>query len=140
MKPARVTIVAGSRLITNYEAVAPILDECPWGILELVSGAEPNGVDAQGERWAAERWVPVTRFPADWSRFGKYAGPARNARMARYAQALVLIWFGDSPGSANMLRCAENQGLCIHNVVLPHVPMPPHLVGGARGIDPWRGT
>lgn len=41
-------------------------------------------------------------FPADWKAHGKAAGPIRNKQMAEYADALLLIWDGESKGSASM--------------------------------------
>ena len=41
-------------------------------------------------------------FDADWETHGKAAGPIRNAQMAKYADALLLIWDWKSKGSANM--------------------------------------
>mgnify|MGYP001564359745 CR=1 FL=1 len=44
----------------------------------------------------------IKRFPADWDHFGKSAGHRRNAQMAEYADALLLIWDGESKGSDGM--------------------------------------
>lgn len=117
------TIVAGSRDITNYEVVRAAIDSAPWGVFELISGCA-RGVDTLAERWAAETRTPVIRYPADWRTYGKSAGPRRNREMAAYAEALILIWFGDSRGSADMLKTATERGLLIHEVRLPRVPMP----------------
>lgn len=58
-----------------------------------------------GEEYAREEGMAVARFPADWSRYGKMAGPRRNGEMARYAMKKgcngVLIAFlrADSRGT-----------------------------------------
>jgi hypothetical protein len=46
------------------------------GVTKVVSGTP--GVDALGEQWAERHGIPVTRFPADWKRYGRRAGPTRN--------------------------------------------------------------
>lgn len=47
-------------------------------ITEVISGGA-TGADAAGEQWARGHSIPVRRFPADWSKHGKSAGPIRNA-------------------------------------------------------------
>jgi hypothetical protein len=68
---------------------------------EFVSGAAP-GVDRFGEDVAKGFDMVPKRFPADWDKYPKAAGPIRNRQMAQYADALLLIWDGKSRGSANM--------------------------------------
>lgn len=103
-------IVAGSRHIDDYELVRRAIQESRFDISEIVSGGA-RGVDQLGERYANEVGVPVKRFEADWSQHGKAAGPLRNAEMAQYADALVLVWDGKSKGSANMRQQALARGL-----------------------------
>lgn len=84
--------------------------------LEIVSGGSGN-MDELGEQWAVLSGCDaVTFFHADWSKHGKAAGPIRNREMADYADALVLIWDGESRGSANMLHEATKRGLRVIEV------------------------
>jgi hypothetical protein len=53
-------------------------------------------------------------FSADWDKLGKRAGVLRNEDMAKKADALVLIWDGESRGSANMLETARRYHLKIY--------------------------
>ena len=76
----------------------------------MVSGTG-RGVDALGERYAAENGLPVKRFRPDWNQFGRAAGPMRNRDMAEYAEALIAIWDGKSRGTGNMIQTAEKLGL-----------------------------
>lgn len=70
---------------------------------EIVSGGA-EGVDWAGEEYSIEYLNKEAKvFQADWSK-GHIAGPERNAKMAEYAGALLLIWSGRSPGSANMKK------------------------------------
>ena len=57
------------------------------------------------------RGLPCRRFPADWARFGRAAGPLRNAAMAAVADAAVVYWRPGSRGSADMVRAAQARGL-----------------------------
>jgi len=110
-------IVAGSRTIGEYNVVKDILDSFPYTIGEVVCGCA-KGVDLLGETWAIENKIDVEYFQADWSTYGRSAGPIRNRQMADYADALVLIWDGKSKGSANMLAEANKKNLIVVEIVL----------------------
>jgi predicted Rossmann fold nucleotide-binding protein DprA/Smf involved in DNA uptake len=110
-------IIAGSRTITDYDAVAYAIEQSKFDVTEVVSGAA-RGVDSMGERWAREHKISIRRFPAAWNVHGKSAGPIRNAEMARYADKLLLVWDGHSSGSQNMLDTALRYGLEVYEVIL----------------------
>lgn len=112
------TIIAGSRTITDYLTVVAAITATKFNITEVVSGKEPNGVDALGEQWAELEGIPIKPFPADWLQYGKPAGQIRNRAMARYADALILIWDGQSKGSAGMFRYAKELGLEIFECIV----------------------
>lgn len=98
-------IIAGSRhLYVTYDQLADFLTEnlgCWSHVTEIVSGGA-RGIDASGEDFAKRYELKLTQFPAEWYKHGKSAGPKRNLQMAMYADALLLIWDGQSKGSANM--------------------------------------
>ncbi|HWB02748.1 MAG TPA: DUF2493 domain-containing protein [Verrucomicrobiales bacterium] len=83
-------IIAGPRDFHDYDTVARAVTDSGFEITEVVSGKAP-GVDTLGERWAAEHGKAVKEFPADWQKYGRAAGPIRNAQMADYADALVAV-------------------------------------------------
>jgi hypothetical protein len=114
-------IVAGSRTIDDLPLVAGAVHAAwqEWGcpdVEEFVSGCA-DGVDRLGERIAQYTGKPVMKFPADWSRWGRAAGPRRNKEMAEYADALVLVWDGKSPGSRNMLTTMQALGTPIYECI-----------------------
>lgn len=82
-------------------------------VSEVVSGGA-RGVDAAGEVWAKGYRIPVRRFPANWKTHGGAAGPIRNGEMAAYADAVIAIWDGQSRGTADMVRQAEQAGLKVY--------------------------
>ena len=96
-------IVAGCRYIDDYDVVAQAIKESGFKVTEVVSG-RAKGVDKLGERWADHNKIPVKPFPADWDKHGKAAGLIRNEEMARYADALVAVWDGESRGTLNMIN------------------------------------
>lgn len=109
-------IVAGSRSIVSYEIVKKAIDKAVSAglvVTEIVSG-NANGVDKLGERWANENNIPIKKFIPEWSVHGKKAGMLRNCDMGNYADALVMVWDGESRGSAQMLEYTKSKGLNIH--------------------------
>lgn len=106
-------IIAGSRDIDDFSLVKEAVTESGFEITEVVSGKAP-GVDKLGEQWAEQNDVPVKEFPADWKLHGKGAGPIRNVQMAKYAEALIALWDGQSRGTSNMIQNARAYGLEVH--------------------------
>ena len=103
-------IIAGGREITDFNAVKTAYFKSDFIATEVVSGAA-RGVDYLGEVLAKNIGIPVKRFPADWNKYGRTAGPIRNAQMAEYADALIAVWDGESKGTANMIIQAREKGL-----------------------------
>ena len=103
-------VIAGSRTITDYEILLDAMSQVDWVITEVVSGLA-TGVDTLGMRWAKEKNIPVKEFRAEWELHGKAAGPIRNSQMAKYADAVIVIWDGESRGSKNMIEEAKGHGL-----------------------------
>ena len=76
----------------------------------MLSGTA-RGVDQAGEKWAVSRDIPVERYPADWTYYGKQAGYRRNEQMAEKAEALIAVWDGSSRGTKHMIDTANKKGL-----------------------------
>jgi len=111
-------IVAGSRSFTDYSLLerklTHLFSRCASSI-GIVSGMA-RGADRLGERYAAQHGMRITRFPADWDRYGKSAGYRRNSEMAQFADALVAFWDGRSRGTGHMIDLAHEHGLRVRVV------------------------
>ena len=109
-------IIAGSRSFRDYgllrAKVDLLLSRKTSALTEIiiVSG-HCNGADLLGEKYAREKKYKVETFLPQWDMYGKAAGPIRNAAMARNADALIAFWDGRSPGTENMIKEAEKNGL-----------------------------
>jgi len=103
------TIIAGSRTIEDYAVVEAAVVASGFAITEVISG-RARGVDRLGERWAHTHNLPIARFPADWKRYGRRAGPIRNNEMVGYAQALIAVWDGRSDGTHHIINAARREG------------------------------
>lgn len=111
-------IIAGSRSIVDFSAVANAAEKSTWktDITEVVSG-HARGVDRLGEQWARQNNLPIKVFKADWGKFGQRAGYLRNAQMADYADALIAIWDGKSSGTSDMVRQMQQRNKFVYIVI-----------------------
>jgi hypothetical protein len=98
-------IIAGSRNIIDYGVhyVIEAVKESGFKITEEVCGMA-RGIDWCGKIWAEANEIPVKKFPANWKRYGKAAGPIRNKEMMEYADALIAIWDEKSRGTLDMIN------------------------------------
>ena len=120
MHPPLRVIIAGSRDIISPATVATaVQSSClqPY-IIEVVSGGA-RGVDKLGEAWARLHGVPVRVFPADWARYPRTAGRLRNTEMAHYADALIAVWDGRSPGTKHMIDTMLECGKVTYTYRMP---------------------
>jgi hypothetical protein len=106
-----IVAIVGSRWphFADPRAVAEYVLSLPEGT-EVLSGGAP-GVDT----WAVQVADDVMRFGctifrADWDRYGRSAGPRRNADIVRTADRVVAFWDGKSPGTFDTLRKAREAG------------------------------
>ena len=124
-------IIAGSRTLTpSVTFIDSLICQYDIKITEVVSGCA-NGVDLSGEKYYLQynemgiRYhnpevinLSLKQFPANWDMFGKAAGHIRNKEMADYADALLLIWDGESKGSANMKDTMLKQNKPVLEVII----------------------
>lgn len=88
-----------------------------------------GGIDRLGEYWADAQRLPIKRIPAEWKKLGRSAGPIRNAKMAEYGDALLLIWDGESRGSANMKLQMQKLNKPVYEIVIKEPPAKRILFG-----------
>lgn len=107
-------IIAGTRhMQQSLSAVTDAIRTSGFVITEIVSGCSGD-VDWAGDFFACTNGIPVKRFPAEWKKYGRAAGPIRNQQMANYADALIAVWDGKSRGTADMIERAKRASLKVH--------------------------
>ena len=104
-------VVAGCRNYDNYNDAKEYIDFCISGIRErfnlvFVSGG-CRGSDMLGERYAKENGYKIERYPADWEKYGKSAGPIRNKEMAEIGDYFICFWDYKSRGTKTMIEYAR---------------------------------
>ena len=97
-------IVAGSRTFTDYNMTRDILNNISeFNMITTIISGQARGADTQGEMWAASYKIPVKKYPANWTDYGKRAGYIRNEQMAKEGDMLIAFWDGKSKGTKHML-------------------------------------
>ena len=107
-------ILAGSRSITDMDALDVAIHESEFDITEVVSG-RAVGIDTLGETWAEINNVPIKLFPPDRKRYGwPRAAFRRNEQMGDYADALIALWDGKIHVTKHMIDYATKKGLRVY--------------------------
>ena len=81
----------------------------------IIHGAA-RGADHMAGVWASKKGIPVERYPADWQKHGKAAGPIRNQQMLDEGDPDVVLAFPGGNGTADMVRRARSAGIEIIEV------------------------
>lgn len=100
-------LVCGGRDFADRELLFRSLDELRFarGVTVVISGCA-RGADTLGIEWAEARGVEVARFPADWEKYRRAAGPIRNQQMLDEGKPDLVIAFPGGRGTADMVRRA----------------------------------
>ena len=103
--PIRV-LVCGSRDWRDEEWIRRVLSLLAPGSVVIHGGA--RGADSIAGRIAKELGLEVEVYPADWTKYGRGAGPRRNEEMLREGRPEWVYAFDlGTPGTADMLRRAK---------------------------------
>lgn len=112
-------VIAGGRDFEDYKFLKKkllyFIGDKNMSDVTIVSG-RAKGADALGERFAKEFGCNLKTFPADWDKHGKSAGFIRNAQMAKYADACIAFWDGESKGTKHMIDLANKEKIMLRVV------------------------
>ncbi len=106
-------VVAGCRYYNNYEEAKGHIDSFIEDIKKehtiiFVSGG-CQGADMLGERYAKENGFEIERYPAEWDKYGRSAGPIRNRKMAEVSDYVICFWDRKSRGTKSMIEYAQGK-------------------------------
>lgn len=109
-------LVCGDRNWHNYEFIYEILSNYKDEIDVVIEG-EAKGADSMAGLAAELLGIPVLKFPADWDRYGRAAGPIRNTQMLNEGNPdLVIAFHNDvtqSKGTKNMIEQAKTRYITV---------------------------
>src|SRR5690606_23679369 len=81
----------------------------------IIHGAA-SGADTLAELWAEKMALGRHRFPAQWDKYGKAAGPIRNQAMIDKGKPQFVIAFPGGRGTADMIRRAREAGIDVAEI------------------------
>ncbi len=101
-------VVAGCRYYKDYIEAEKYIDLCIDNLkkkytLVFVSGG-CSGADFLGEKYDLNNNYFLEIYKAEWSKYGKMAGPLRNKRMAEIGDYFICFWDGKSKGTKNLIE------------------------------------
>ena len=123
-------IIAGSRTLSPSNSFlqacisqAGIIEKVTEIVSGMAKGVDTSAINLTNDKHSQTYFSIkingcLTKFPADWETHGKAAGHIRNKQMAEYADALLLIWDGESKGSKNMKETMIKLGKPVYEVIL----------------------
>lgn len=115
-------LICGDRNWTNKQLIFDTLHEFCWhmyntkGVSKFwVIEGEANGADSLGREVAEEMGFEVMKFPAEWDKFHRAAGPIRNQQMLQQGQPDYAFAFHNdlskSKGTIDMVRRLRKAGI-----------------------------
>ena len=107
---AKKIVIAGSRTYTRFTEAEEFISICLSELADkdfIILSGGAQGADAIGERFAEKNGFPIEKYPADWKRYGKAAGPKRNCAMAENCDLVICFWDQHSKGTKSMIQMAK---------------------------------
>lgn len=102
-------VVTGGRNFRDHKFLAACLRQATP--ISVLAHGGASGADMLAGAWARERRIPLRVYEANWYRFGRRAGPERNARMLDHFAPDLVVAFEGGPGTANCIRAADERGV-----------------------------
>lgn len=96
-----------------YNILEEVIKESGFQIDTVISGC-CWGIDQLGEEWAKKNNMPIESAPAEWEKYGKWAGFKRNGEMAEAGDCLICIYTVGSSGSNNMIESMKKLNKPLH--------------------------
>lgn len=102
----------------DEEFLFKTLDGLPRRPTLIIEGEAP-GADSLARAWAESRGIPVAKYPADWNKHGRAAGPIRNRQMLEDGKPHLVVAFRGGKGTADMCKQAKGHGVKVMRAVPP---------------------
>lgn len=97
--------ISGSRYFEDYEYFSSILDV--YDITSVSVGDCKTGVDKMTLKFCEERQIPVSVKIANWTEYGRAAGPIRNKEVVDNTELLIAFAGKNSKGTKSAIDIAK---------------------------------
>lgn len=111
-------VIFGGRNFTNQILAFKALDQLheQYGFTVVIDGMA-KGADSIGNKWAQARGLQTERYPANWSRYGRAAGPIRNQQMIDDGKPDIGVAFPGGTGTDHMKSAMKKAGIKVRSVI-----------------------
>ena len=106
-------LVCGGRDYGDFHYLASILNE--YEIDTIIHG-NARGADSLAERYGQIHGIPIERYPANWKKHGKAAGPIRNKEMLLDSEPDLVIACPGGRGTQHMIDTATEYGYEVREI------------------------
>lgn len=107
-------LVCGSRTFEDTDLLYNTLDRLhKVNPFDVIIEGDAKGADRMAGYWARKNKVDNLKFPAQWDKYGRAAGPIRNQQMLDEGKPDVVIAFpvGEARGTRHMMKIAKEAGV-----------------------------
>lgn len=112
-------LICGDRYWDNYSSILNIVKRLKnkYGNIKIIEGG-CSGADIMAKKAAIECGLEYAEYPANWTEYGKRAGPLRNQQMLDEENPDMVIAFhpntNQSKGTKDMIARAKKAGIQIY--------------------------
>lgn len=110
-------VIFGGRDFTNKRLAFKALDQLheQYKFTVVIDGMA-KGADKIGFDWGKERGLQAERYPAEWGRYGRAAGPIRNQQMIDEGKPDIGVAFPGGTGTAHMKSRLKAAGIKVKTI------------------------
>ena len=105
------TIIDGSEKIKNQKAIEDAIEESGFDVSEIVTAGRP-GASALGAYWGKMHNCEISQFPPKGDDLK--AQQQVNKRMAKYADAVIIVTNAPDDLDQNLIEHAEKRDMPVH--------------------------
>ena len=105
-------LVCGGRDFNDYGFLVGEMNRLNHerGPFHVIIHGNARGADFMASLWAKNNKITQWPVPAEWSKYGRGAGPRRNKKMLGMSPRLVIAFPGGK-GTRNMMKLARSAGV-----------------------------
>ena len=108
--------IVGSRAYVDKTAFEETVEQ--WieenGLPQCIVTGDASGADAMAREYAGAHSIKLVVHRAEWSRYGRAAGPIRNNSIVKGCTAMIAFLAADGAGTRDSIAKAKAAGLEPH--------------------------